>query len=383
MRACGIMGGTFDPIHLGHVQMAESTMAQLHLDEILFIPDGDPPHKGELADAADRLNMVKLAIEGRQGFMASDVEIARRGVTYTVDTLTELRARRPDCAYTYIVGADTLLLLESWRDFARVAALLDAVACVSRPSVDRARAAEYADHLNKRYGLSVRMVAGEGLDVSSTDVRQAARFDLPLEPMVGPSVARYIKKRRLYEDPMMPKLRAALTKERYRHTLGVVQTAAELARRYGEDVEKARVAALLHDCARCLPDREMKALAKEKHIPDKSRALMHAAAGVVLAQREYGVEDPEVLQAIRWHTTGRPGMTKLQKIIYLADFIEPNRRAFDGLDKMRAAAREDLDRAVLMAAQSTMDYVRKRGMTPDENTLMLLAEKSDREECIQ
>jgi nicotinate-nucleotide adenylyltransferase len=215
------------------------------------------------------------------------------------------------------------------------------------------------------------------VDVSSTEVRRLVARGLSIGRMVPEGVAQYIRDHELYLDPMLTELQNSLSKERYRHTLGVEQTAVKLAELYGEDPEKARVAALLHDCARCLDSAEMRRLVGERVGASALRALMHAPAGAELAKQKYGVEDERILSAIRWHTTGHEGMTKLEKIVYLADFVEPNRPNHPGLQELRAEAFRDLDHAVKMAAESTMRYVRARGLEPDENTMKMLgSEKS-------
>ncbi len=377
LKAYGIMGGTFDPVHNGHLLMAEAAMNQLSLDEVLFIPDGDPPHKAELAPAEDRLKMVELAIRGRGGFRALDMEVRRAGQTYTVDTLECLTKDHPSDRFVFIVGADTLLLLNSWRNFPRVASLLSGVACAPRAGISVEAVERQIIHLMEQYNLNVYCLSMSPVDVSSTEVRRLVARGLSIGRMVPEAVTRYIRDRELYQDPMLTELQKTLSKERYRHTLGVEQTAVKLAELYGEDPEKARVAALLHDCARCLDSAEMRRLVGERVGASALRALMHAPAGAALARQKYGVEDEHILSAIRWHTTGHEGMTKLEKIVYLADFVEPNRPNHPGLQELRAEALRDLDCAVKMAAESTMRYVRARGLEPDENTMKMLgSEKS-------
>jgi nicotinate-nucleotide adenylyltransferase len=372
LKAYGIMGGTFDPIHNGHLLMAEAAMHQLALDEVLFIPDGDPPHKVELSPPEDRLKMVELAVAGRSGFQALDMEVRRSGQTFTVDTLEHLKADHPSDRFVFIVGADTLMVMESWRDFSRVAKLLSGVACAPRTAVSMDAAAQQRGLLMERYSLVVTQLDMPPVDVSSTEVRRMVARGLPVACLVPPGVSEYIRDHGLYLDPMLLQLQKTLSKERYRHTLGVEQTAVKLAELYGEDPEKARVASLLHDCARCLDSAEMRRLVGERTGDTALRALMHAPAGAALARKKYGIQDDRILSAIRWHTTGHEGMTKLEKIVYLADFIEPNRATYPGLEELRGEAFRDLDRAVRMAAESTMRYVRARGLEPDENTMKML-----------
>ncbi len=373
----GIMGGSFDPIHQGHVFMAACAMRHMALSGVLFIPTGDPPHKSRLAKATDRLMMVELAIADNPAFRACDMEIRRAATTYTVDTLHQLHDDNPADEYVYIVGADTLLVIETWRTFEQVPGLLKAVCCVPRPGVELAEVEQQAAHLKSRHGLTVFITPERGPDLSSTDVRLRVERGLPTEGMVPDTVAQYIERKGLYRDPMLDELRRTLTPERYRHTLGVEQAALLLAQQNGVDPGKARVAALLHDCAKCMGEREMLRLLRDhgqepRHPADRTRTLMHAAAGVIVAKERYDVTDADILSAIRWHTTGRANMSKLEKLIYLADVIEPGRRPFPALPAIRAAAHRSLDEALKMAAERTLAYLDQRGVLPDPNTLNLL-----------
>lgn len=153
-----------------------------------------------------------------------------------------------------------------------------------------------------------------------------------------------------------------LTDHRYEHTLGVVKTAKKLASLYNVDVEQAQLAAIFHDYAKFRPKEEMKQIIiEEKMEPDLllyGTELWHAPVGAFLVKKEVGIQDEEVLNAIRYHTTGRPNMTKLEKVVFLADFIEPN-RSFKGVEKARELAKESLNEAVLFALQHTTVFLMK------------------------
>lgn len=171
------------------------------------------------------------------------------------------------------------------------------------------------------------------------------------------------------------KLQDVLKKKRYAHTLGVRYTAAALAMRYGCSIEQAQLAGLLHDCAKGYSEEELLALASQYKLEiskaeRKAPHLLHAKVGAYLAEHEYGVKEEEILNAIRFHTTGKPHMTMLEKIIFIADYIEPNRRMLDGLPQCRALAFENLDMALYQILENTLVYLRgKDGMeTIDETT---------------
>ena len=176
-------------------------------------------------------------------------------------------------------------------------------------------------------------------------------------------------------EKMLYKLKKALDAQRYEHTLGVEETARQMAKCFGVDEEKAALAGLLHDCAKCLPLSQMVKAAKGEEMDEvmaESKALMHALAGMCMAKNVYNVDDEEVLSAIRWHTTGHAQMTALEKIIYLADMIEPNRKPYPGLEELRKLCWLDLDQAMHAALASSLAHVQAQGKTLHPDTLAAL-----------
>ncbi len=160
------------------------------------------------------------------------------------------------------------------------------------------------------------------------------------------------------------RIKKVLDKERYQHTLGVAYMAASLAMRYGEDPERLFTAGLLHDCAKNIPNEEKYALCKKYGISlneteKKAPYLIHAKLGAYLAEKDYGIDDKEILNSIRSHTTGRPGMSVIEKIVFTADYIEMNRREAPDLPEIRMLAFQDLDMAVIRILKSTYEYLLK------------------------
>jgi predicted HD superfamily hydrolase involved in NAD metabolism len=167
-------------------------------------------------------------------------------------------------------------------------------------------------------------------------------------------------------NQMLDKLSGVLSTKRFQHSLGVSQSAVELAIRFRDNEEQAKLAGLLHDCARGLSSNRLLQMAESFAIVmnDVERCqptLLHASLGAYLAKAEYGVDDPQILKAITLHTTGGSNMTTLDKIIYLADCIEPNRK-FPGVDMLRSLAFADLDKAVLVALDQSLSYVIEQGL---------------------
>lgn len=166
-------------------------------------------------------------------------------------------------------------------------------------------------------------------------------------------------------EDLYRQIRTRLTPERYEHTLGVIESAQDLARVYAVDSEKTELAALLHDCAKDLgPGELLKASSCFGIVVDeverRETRLLHGPVGAAMAFSEYGVCDEDVLNAIRYHTTGRCGMSPLEKLIFLADYVEPGRE-FPGVDALRKLVRADLDKAVVTALDSTIEYVISNG----------------------
>jgi predicted HD superfamily hydrolase involved in NAD metabolism len=154
-----------------------------------------------------------------------------------------------------------------------------------------------------------------------------------------------------------------LTEHRYQHTVGVMETAIELAERYGADKKKAELAAIFHDYAKFRPKEEMKQIILEQNMPKDlllyNTELWHAPVGAYLVEKEAGIKDDEILDAIRYHTSGRANMTLLEKVIYLADYIEPG-RIFPGVEEVRELAKQDLNIALVKALQNTIQFLMKK-----------------------
>lgn len=169
------------------------------------------------------------------------------------------------------------------------------------------------------------------------------------------------------------KIRKAQNYSRYEHTIGVEYTSAALAMRYGANVEEAQLAGLLHDCAKCLTDQELLEFCEKRHIPvteaeRKAPFLLHGKVGGYLAQNKYGVKNQGVINAIVCHTTGKPGMTLLEKIVFIADYIEPGRKRAPGLTELRELAFHDLDAALFQILGNTLEHLRKCDYNIDPHT---------------
>ena len=367
----GIYGGSFNPPHLGHMAAAESAAKYLRLDELLLIPAGIPPHKALSADAAGkehRLAMTRLmgeqiALDTGITVTVSDMEVAREGKSYSVDTVREVHEQRPNDELWLLMGTDMFLSFQNWYKPEEI--LRHAGLCAfGRTEKDgETLFAPQRDFLGEKFPGSriVTMTLPNLVDVSSTELRER----IPKGKTAGllaPAVLGYILREHLYGtnldlkrlslEELRPIALSYLKAKRIPHVLGTEQTAKELAERYGANVEKARFAALLHDATKRLSMEEQLALCEHYHIAldeleQRALKLLHAKTGAALARDVFGADD-EIYNAILWHTTGKPGMTVLEKVLYLADYIEPN-RDFDGVEELRKVVWEDLDKGLAMA----------------------------------
>ncbi|MEG1754948.1 MAG: nicotinate (nicotinamide) nucleotide adenylyltransferase [Clostridia bacterium] len=383
----GVLGGTFNPIHCAHIEMAVLARDKLALDGVLLMVAADPPHKtvDHGVSAADRLQMVRLAVENLDGIIACDLELMRDGKSYMADTLVTLRNMADDCTLYLILGSDMLLDLPNWYR-PDVVMQLAKIACIPRLGQEETDAAAAA-HLQNEFGAEVLFLPSQVQKLSSTEIRDRLEAGLPIFNLVPPEVERYCYESGVYFSStirrMQQILKKALYNKRYIHTMGVVQAAAMLAYRWHAPAEKAQIAALLHDCAKCLDPVTLSVLSGDdtEIVP-----VWHAFAGAVIALTQYGVTDQHVLRAIRLHSTGDRDMTLLDKLVYLADLIEPN-RTYPGVEEYRAAIEQGPDAALLLALIRSKALVTGTGRggqfhPASERALLQLQEQGEKVDCL-
>ena len=389
----GIYGGTFDPPHAGHIAAAQAAMETLHLDKLLLIPDAQPPHKQLPQGSAtpqQRYDMTVLATAslGKRAEV-SDMELRRAGVSYTADTLAALRAQYPEDTLHLLMGSDMFLSLHTWRRPEDIIALAH-IAPFSRETEDESAAFDAQKaYLEQHFAAQVTVIPNpQVVEVSSTEIRARLARGQGGE-LLPPPVWGYIQRERLYgtrtdlthltPEALRPIALSYLKPKRMPHVLGTEQEAVRLAEKYGADVTKARIAALLHDCTKKLDMDEQLAMCRQYAIPldeleQKALKLLHSKTGAAIARDVFAVDD-EIYNAILYHTTGKPDMTLLEKIIYLADYIEPT-RDFPGVETLRKTVYEDLDRGLLLGLTMTIDEMEEMGnpvhhMTRDARDYLL------------
>lgn len=387
----GIYGGSFNPPHLGHLAAAESAARYLRFDRLILMPAGIPPHKELSADAAEkehRLAMTRLmgeqcALDTGTDVVVSDMELTRAGKSYTADTVRALHEQYPDDELWLLMGTDMFLTFQYWYQPEEIVRHVGLCAFGRSEQDGEELFAPQRAFLAQRFPgcRIVTMTLPNLVDVSSTQLRARIPAGTAGE-QIAPAVLGYIYRKHLYGtnfdlrrltiQELRPVALSYLKAKRIPHVLGTEQTAVALAEKYGADVEKACVAALLHDSTKRLSMDEQLALCAHygialDEVERGALKLLHAKTGAALARDTYGV-DEEIYNAILWHTTGRANMTRLEKVIYLADFIEPT-RDFPGVDALRDAVWDDLDRGLAMGLSMTVEEMRELGVPVHRNTL--------------
>lgn len=359
MRRIGVFGGLFDPVHYGDLRVAREAMRQLSLEEIVIMPFQARSAGPEVASRRDRLNMLTLAFSGVAGIAVMEAE-NEQSLAGLSDALRAVRVGRQDAELYWIMGTDQLQAWLSHRNSLPLLRSLNVALFDRAGNSDEARM--HAMALNVR----VSILQMPPVHLFAHTVRaQIAQLDDALDLIPLP-VAEYIACQELYKPPYTALMRGQMTRKRFIHSLGVMDTAIRLAKAHGASMQRAGVAGILHDCAKCLPLGQLKAIARryqaDRNKAWDSNAMLHGPVGAQLARVKYKVKDQDVLNAIHWHTVGRAGMSRLELCVYVADAIEPGRREYPQLAQIRALAESNLKAAALQAMLATRDYVISAGL---------------------
>ena len=373
-----IYGGTFNPPHRGHVESLQAVYEQAKPDRVLVIPASIPPHK-ELAagspDAEERLELTRLAFKELPYAEVTDMELTRTGKSYTSDTVAELLRKYPDAELMLAMGTDMFLSFETWHEYRYLIDNVTMLVFARREGEDE-KIFKYGEYLESKYGAKINYIMHDPLPISSSEIRRLLPRRLGRELLPGAVFARIVKNGDYAAEPDFPWLReqsyAYLSPKRIPHVQGCEWEAVRLAKRWGESEEDAAEAGILHDITKKLVLSEQLILSEKYGIINDTYEtanvkLLHAKTGAALARDLFNISD-RVYSAIRWHTTGKPDMTLLEKIIYMADYIEPN-RDFPGVDKLRKLAYEDLDAAMVLGLKMSLEDIRSYGAEPYEVTV--------------
>lgn len=373
MERIGIYGGSFNPPHVGHIRAAQWAVDTLGLSKMLLIPCNISPGKPECADKASneqRLQMLRYAMADCEKLELCEMELQRGDVSYTCDTVTQLRKDYPDAELILCMGSDAFAHFESWKDPEII------LQNVSLAVFNRGKRSDDVTQVQTRLeaiGGKTYVLDNPVTQISSTQLRRLLAFRCA-DPFLDPRVAAFIQRNNLYStgknyrhlpmEQLEQVVISLLKPNRVAHVLGCRDTAVKMARRWGADETDAARAGLLHDITKALDGPLQLTLCSEygmilDDFSTQNPKTLHAVTGSMVAERIFG-ENKAVVDAIRWHTTGKANMNLLQKIIYVADYMEPN-RDFPGVEQLRHLAFTDLDAALKLGLEMTVSVLLEQG----------------------
>ena len=375
MERIGIFGGTFNPPHIGHIRAAQAAIQALKLDKLLLIPVNSAPHKllPEGAPSPEqRLRMVQLAAQADPALEASGIELDRGGVSYTYETVEQLRQMHPDAHFYLLMGSDMFQIFHKWKQPERILAQATISVFCRGHKDEQQKIAAKKQELEEN-GHRVCVIRHDTVDISSTQVRRLMAFQCADE-FLPSGVGEYIRQQGLYHvnadwknlpmEQLEQVVISLLKPNRVNHVLGCRDTAARLAKIWGVNENDAARAGMLHDVTKALDGPLQLTLCREygKILTDFSRRYpktLHALTGSLVAERIFG-ENKAVVAAIESHTTGKAAMNMLEKIIYVADYMEPN-RDFPGVERLRYLAETNMDAALKLGLEMTLEHLKNQG----------------------
>ncbi len=364
-----IFGGSFNPVHNEHIKIAKGAVKELNLDKLVIMPTFISPHKQGLGviSPTHRLEMLKIAFLNDDRIEISDYEIQKQGVSYTYQTVEYFKSLYPNAELYFMVGSDMLDDFPTWKNPDQI--VKNATLLLTERRSGEFDDSALIDKIYNLYGAKVQKLNVYGETLSSTKIRVYKKLGLSLDGLVPKSVENYIDENEVYPaDRYYEYIKNTLPIKRRVHTAGVIFMALQLSKKLGVDSEKAELSALLHDLAKYKNPEDYKGFKMPKSLPED---IVHQFLGEYIARTELGVSDSEVLSAIKYHTTGRGGMSDLEKVIYIADLLEPS-RTFDGVEALRREVDKDFHKGFKTCLEEIVEFLKRNGKEIYELTLQAL-----------
>lgn len=389
----GIFGGTFDPIHTGHLAILKAAAESGCLDRIMVIPNAIPPHKSlqTISMASYRCEMVRIALEETSFAIPvtlSDIELFREGKSYTLDTILELKSgHSPDDQFILVYGSDVIYDIEDWhmpRQIMKECELLFA----ERPGFGGEKFRVKVRDLEDRYSARIAVFQADYVDISSTELREMLQSDdKSANKHLLPALKEWITTNRIYSDQpyfarISPEtlailheyeriLQKMIDRKRLIHSLNTMREAVKLALLYHGDLKKCAIAGLLHDCAKSMPENGKNFLHNSNIYGEQTNSfsdIYHSYQGRQVAVDCFSIDDPDILSAIYFHTTSRAGSSLLEKIIFVADKIEPG-RTFPGIEEIRKTTYANLEEGMFSCLNDIIELLKRSEKTPHPDSL--------------
>ena len=353
-----IFGGSFNPVHNEHIMMAKGIVKELCLDKLLIMPTCIAPHKKDLTAVSGehRLNMLRLAFENCENIEVSDYELKKGGISYSYQTVEHIKSVYNPSKLYFLTGSDMLENFPTWKFPERILNSATLVLCERKTGEFDSDV--LIKTINEKFGAEVIKLKCYGENISSTKVRVYKMLGLSLDGLVPNSVENYIEKNNLYNsNEYYEYVKNALPTKRKTHTAGVILTALKYAKKLGVDKGKAELSALLHDVAKYEDPKNFPNLKEIENLPED---IIHQYLGYYIAKERLNVEDLDVLNAIKYHTTGRPSMSDLEIVLYLADLLEPSRK-FLGVEELRKAVDSDFKKGFVTCLEEIVEFLKLSG----------------------
>jgi len=355
--AVGIFGGAFDPFHREHEKVAEAAIKELFLDKLVLVPSYNPPHKDNPGTGfADRVRMLEIWAEGTDNIVIDTVE-AHTGYrkNYAVEVIAQLIKKYGDCVY--LIGGDSMVNFHTWVK-PEVIAKEVSIAVAMREGFPGAEAA--IARAKEAYGANITRLSVMGDEVSSGEIRARLELGLDVSGLIDKRIQEYILSRGLYNNytDLINRLKNLISAPLFRHAADTAVFAARYATQAKVGFCKAFTAGLLHDCAK-------ERVHTADGYPTDALSVVHQYMGAEVAEKEYGVHDPDILGAIACHTTGKPAMSPLDKLLYIADKLEDG-RTYDGVGALRGTlAEEGLEAGFIAVLKHSAAHLATKGTCID------------------
>ena len=356
-----VFGGSFDPVHVEHTNILKAAVRELCADKVIVVPTKNPPHKSaSKTPFSDRAEMARIAFSTvSANVIVDDIENRNDGVNYSSDNLPVLEKKYGK--FVYVIGGDSLLALESWHEPEFIVRNFE-IAVFDREGYQSAK--DKAAELNEKWNGKIRILEYVGKEVDSHTIRDRLMLKADVSGL-DENVERYIKSRNLYSEffPYVDKAATYLDAKRLVHSKNTALVALSLNRNFCPkiDEDKVLLAGLLHDVGKMYDKTELPEIIKNA-IPSDSigTPVQHQFVSAEIVKNDFHISDEDVLNAIRFHTTGRENMSRFEKLIYVSDLISYERN-FQGVESLRKAVYNDFEKGFIMCLTYSRDYVVETG----------------------
>lgn len=356
-----VFGGSFDPVHVEHTNILKAAVRELCADKVIVVPTKNPPHKSaSKTPFSDRAEMARIAFSKvSANVIVDDIENRNDGVNYSSDNLPVLEKKYGK--FVYVIGGDSLLALESWHEPEFIVRNFE-IAVFDREGYQSAK--DKAAELNEKWNGKIRILEYVGKEVDSHTIRDRLMLKADVSGL-DENVGRYIKSRNLYSEffQYVDKAATYLDAKRLVHSKNTALVALSLNRNFCPKIDEGKVllAGLLHDVGKMYDKTELPETIKNA-IPKDSigTPVQHQFVSTEIVKNDFHISDEDVLNAIRFHTTGRENMSQFEKLIYVSDLISYERN-FQGVESLRKAVYNDFEKGFITCLTYSRDYVIETG----------------------